>query len=113
MKRTLALLATLAVAFSASAQDGTLKKIKDTGAITVGHRDASIPFSYYDDKQQVIGYSMDICAVIVEAVKKNLNMRARGRTEPACSWPRMGGTISTASCASPERSAIATSAVAL
>jgi glutamate/aspartate transport system substrate-binding protein len=74
MKRTLALLATLAIAFTASAQDGTLKKIKDTGAITVGHRDASIPFSYYDDKQQVIGYSMDICAVIVEAVKKNLNM---------------------------------------
>ena len=32
---------------------GTLKKIKDTGAISLGHRESSIPFSYYDDKQQV------------------------------------------------------------
>ena len=43
------------VSFSAAAQDGTLKKIKDTGAITIGHRDASVPLSYYDDKQQPIG----------------------------------------------------------
>ena len=45
-----------------SPRTGTLKKIKDTGAITIGHRDASIPFSYYDDKQQPIGYAMDLCA---------------------------------------------------
>ncbi len=32
---------------------GTLKKIKDTGTITLGHRESSMPFSYYDDKQQV------------------------------------------------------------
>ena len=40
---------------------GTLKKIKDTGAITLGHRESSVPFSYYDDKQQVVGYAMDLC----------------------------------------------------
>ena len=34
----------------------TLKKIKDTGTITLGHRESSIPFSYYNDQQQVIGY---------------------------------------------------------
>jgi hypothetical protein len=46
---------------SALAQDltGTLKKIKDTGVITLGHRESSIPFSYYDDKQQVVGYSQE------------------------------------------------------
>ena len=38
--------------FGAAAQEGTLKKVKDGGAITIGHRDASLPFSYYDDKQQ-------------------------------------------------------------
>ena len=59
MKRSLALLATLAFAATAAAQDGTLKKIKDSGAITIGHRDASVPFSYYDDKQQPVGYAMD------------------------------------------------------
>ena len=40
---------------TAAAQEGTLKKIKDTGTITIGHRESSIPFSYYDDKQQVFG----------------------------------------------------------
>jgi glutamate/aspartate transport system substrate-binding protein len=52
---------------------GTLKKIKDTGTITLGHRESSVPFSYYDDKQQVVGYAMDLCYKIVEAVKKELN----------------------------------------
>ena len=58
------------------AQDGTLKKIKDSGTITIGHRDASLPFSYYDDKQQPIGYAMDLCAKIVDAVKAELKMPA-------------------------------------
>jgi len=60
--------------FQALAQDGTLKKIKDTGSITIGHRDASLPFSYYDDKQQPIGYAMDLCHRIVSAVKTELKM---------------------------------------
>src|SRR5260221_7962092 len=60
--------------FQAVAQDGTLKKIKDTGAITIGHRDASVPFSYYDDKQQPVGYAMDLCHRIVDAVKAELKM---------------------------------------
>ena len=53
---------------------GTLKKIKDTGTITLGHRESSIPFSYYDDKQQVVGYAMDLCARIVDGVKKDLKL---------------------------------------
>src|SRR5881398_781264 len=53
---------------------GTLKKIKDTGAITLGHRESSVPFSYYDDKQQVVGYAMDLCARIVDGVKKDLKL---------------------------------------
>ena len=59
---------------TAAAQDGTLKKIKDSGTITVGHRESSIPFSYYDDKQQVVGYAMDLCNKIVDAVKANLKL---------------------------------------
>src|SRR6185436_13952638 len=58
----------------ALAQDGTLKKIKDSGSITIGHRDASVPFSYYDDKQQPIGYAMDLCHRVVDAVKAELKM---------------------------------------
>ncbi|MFO1283859.1 MAG: amino acid ABC transporter substrate-binding protein [Burkholderiales bacterium] len=69
-------LAVALVAFAATpalAQDSpTLKKIKDSGTITIGHRDSSIPFSYYDDKQQVVGYAIDICMKVVEAVKAEL-----------------------------------------
>ena len=53
---------------------GTLKKIKDIGEITLGHRESSIPFSYYDDKQQVVGYAMDLCHRIVDGVKSNLKL---------------------------------------
>jgi glutamate/aspartate transport system substrate-binding protein len=53
---------------------GTLKKIKETGAITLGHRESSVPFSYYDDKQQAVGYAMDLCHRIVDAVKAELKL---------------------------------------
>jgi len=53
---------------------GTLKKIKETGSITIGYRESSIPFSYLDDKQQPIGYAMDLCMKIVDAVKADLRM---------------------------------------
>jgi glutamate/aspartate transport system substrate-binding protein len=65
-----------AVAFSVQAQEltGTLKKIKDTGTITLGYRESSIPFSYLDDKQKPIGYAMDLCEKVVDAVKAELKM---------------------------------------
>ena len=53
---------------------GTLAKIKDSGVIVVGHRESSIPFSYYGKNQEVIGYSQDYSNLIVDAVKKELNM---------------------------------------
>ena len=53
---------------------GTLKKIKDNGVIVVGHRESSVPFSYYDNQQKVVGYSQDYSNQIVEAVKKKLNV---------------------------------------
>jgi glutamate/aspartate transport system substrate-binding protein len=64
----------LAIAVPAAAQEGTLKKIRDSGSITIGHRDASIPFSYYDDKQQPVGYAVELCLRIVDAVKSELKM---------------------------------------
>jgi glutamate/aspartate transport system substrate-binding protein len=53
---------------------GTLKKIKETGAITIGYRDSSIPFSYLDDNQKPIGFAIDICYKVVEAVKQELKL---------------------------------------
>ncbi len=62
----------------AAAQElsGTLKKIKETGVITLGHRESSIPFSYLDDKQQPVGYALDLCMKVVDAVKAELKMPA-------------------------------------
>ena len=72
----LALLVAGAMTGATGAQEltGTLKRIKERGSITLGHRDTSIPFSYYDDKQQVIGYAMDICYKVVDAIKAELKM---------------------------------------
>jgi len=67
---------TLVAVSSVSAQDltGRLKKVKDTGTLTLGFRDSSIPFSYLDDNQKSIGYSMDICYKIADAVKAHLKL---------------------------------------
>src|SRR6478672_11706457 len=61
---------------AAQAQEltSTMKKIKDTGTITLGVRDSSIPFSYLDDKQSYQGYSIDLCMKIVTAVQKQLGL---------------------------------------
>ena len=80
MKR-FAITAALATVLGASAvlpaqaqESLTLKKIKETGAITLGHRESSIPFSYYDDKQQVIGYSHELMLKVVDDIKANLKL---------------------------------------
>jgi glutamate/aspartate transport system substrate-binding protein len=79
MNRNILLGLTLAAALGASevsAEEltGTLKNIKETGAITLGYRDSSIPFSYLDDNQKPVGFAMDICYKIVDAVKKELKL---------------------------------------
>ena len=73
--------AALATVLSASAvmpaqaqESLTLKKLKDTGSITLGHRESSIPFSYYNDQQQVIGYSQELMLKAVDGVKEQLKL---------------------------------------
>jgi glutamate/aspartate transport system substrate-binding protein len=64
----------IGTALCAQELTGTLKKAKDTGSFTLGYRESSIPFSYLDDKQQPIGYAMDLCMRVFEAVKTELKM---------------------------------------
>lgn len=64
-----------ALAANAAAQESpTLRKIKETGVITLGFRDKSIPFSYLDQQQRPIGYSMDLCYRVVESLKTRLKL---------------------------------------
>src|ERR1700716_283948 len=103
MKRRYMTAFALAAALGASpagAQEltGTLKNIKETGAIPLGFRDSSIPFSYLDDNQKPIGYAMDICYKIVDAVKKELKLdKLEVKLDPATSATRIpllaNGTI--------------------
>jgi glutamate/aspartate transport system substrate-binding protein len=76
LRHTKAIVAALACAFVAGGAlaEGTLEKVKSQGYITIANRDASIPFSYYDNNQKPIGYGMDLCLKVVDAVKKKLNM---------------------------------------
>ena len=62
---------------TASAQEaGTLAKIKASGAITFGYREASFGFSYLDGDAKPVGYSIEICKRIVEAIKTELKLPA-------------------------------------
>jgi glutamate/aspartate transport system substrate-binding protein len=77
---------------------GTLKTIKEAGAITIGFRDSSIPFSYLDDSQKPVGFALDICYKIVDAVKKELKLdKLETRLNPVTSSTRIpllaNGTI--------------------
>ncbi len=76
---------------------GVLKKINDSGSISVGHRESSIPFSYYDNNQNVIGYSHDVSMKIVENIEKKLGKKLNVKLSPITSQNRIplvnNGTI--------------------
>ena len=63
----------LSLSASALAAD-TLARIRETQSVTIAHREASFPFSFLSDNKKPIGYSVDICLKIVEALKRELKM---------------------------------------
>jgi glutamate/aspartate transport system substrate-binding protein len=86
------LLAALASTTATAAQEltGVLKHVKDAGEITLGYRESSVPFSYLDDRQQPIGYSVDLCLRVVDAVKAELKMpELRVKYNPVTSATRI------------------------
>jgi glutamate/aspartate transport system substrate-binding protein len=64
------------IAAPASSEElyGTLKKVHDTKTFTIGHREASFPFAYYDEQKKPTGFAVELCNRIAEAVKQQLNM---------------------------------------
>ena len=61
---------------------GTLAKIDQANEVVIGHRESSVPFAYLDDSQKPIGYSMDLCMRIVDAVNERLGKRVNVRLVP-------------------------------
>lgn len=75
-------LATSAIGVQAQELSGTLAKIAENGEIVIGHRESSVPFAYLDENQEPIGYSMDLCMKIVEAVAEELETEIDVRYVP-------------------------------
>lgn len=67
-------LALLAWGAAARAESPTLAKIKQAGAITLGYRESSVPFSFLDQNQKPVGFSLDLCAAIVDRIKRELKL---------------------------------------
>src|SRR3981189_37485 len=65
-----------AMAVPASSQElyGTLKKVRDTKTFTIGFREASFPFAYYDEQKKPVGFSVELCNRIGDAVKGQLKI---------------------------------------
>jgi glutamate/aspartate transport system substrate-binding protein len=66
--------ASLLAAGASHAQSGTVEKLRETNTIVLGVQESSIPFSYLDENQDVVGYSVDLCMGIVDALKEKLSL---------------------------------------
>lgn len=70
---TAVILATAGIIGAAQAHAAdTLAKIKSTGEIRLGVRDASVPFSFLDQNQNYVGFSVDLCHKVVDKLKESI-----------------------------------------
>jgi len=72
---TLVLAALFAGAVHAQALDGRLKKIAQTKTIAIAYRADAMPFAFADDRNQVDGYSIDLCKRVVNSIERQLNIK--------------------------------------
>lgn len=80
----------LAVMISAPAIAGTvLDRVSGSGVVNIGYRDSSPPFSYLDQDRQPVGYSLDICRKVVDAMQKTLHRPLSVRYVPVTSATRI------------------------
>ena len=74
---TLLLLGLSGASTAVRAQEAdTLRKIAETGTINLGHRESSVPFSYYDQRKQVVGYSHELMLRLLDTIKAELKLPA-------------------------------------
>jgi ABC-type amino acid transport substrate-binding protein len=100
LRHTLAVVVTTAVLWpAAQAQDvkPTLTRVAETGTIRVAYRESSVPFSYLDNAKP-IGFGVEICERVVDAVKAKLKKPdLKVESQPVTSQNRipllMNGTI--------------------
>ena len=99
-RRPLATALLLAAAALAGAQTappaltGTLAKVRESGSITIGHRESSIPFSYRSARGEPIGYSIDLCKLLVDAISEEVGRTITIKWFPVTSESRIPAVVS-------------------
>ena len=73
---------------------GTLAKARETGALTIGHRESSIPFSYRSARGEPIGYSIDLCKLLVEAISEHVGRTVEVKWKAVTSESRIPEVVS-------------------
>ncbi|MCR8959029.1 amino acid ABC transporter substrate-binding protein [Variovorax sp. S2] len=87
--------ATLAMGASAQAQEapptltGTLAKVRESGAVSIGYRESSVPFSFLNARNEPIGYSIELCRELVTAIEEAVNKSLAIKWVPVTSDSRM------------------------
>src|SRR6185295_11502919 len=100
--RWLLIAAAAVVAIPAAAQQedspttltGTLRKARETGAITLAYRASSIPFSYLSPRGEPIGYSIDLCKLLVDAIGEEVGRSLEIKWQPVTPESRIGSIAS-------------------
>jgi len=100
--RWLLIAAAAVVAMPAAAQQedspttltGTLRKARETGAITLAYRASSIPFSYLSPRGEPIGYSIDLCKLLVDAIGEEVGRTLAIKWQPVTPESRIGSIAS-------------------
>ena len=72
---------------------GTLQKARETGTITIGHRESSIPFSYRSARGEPIGYSVDLCKLLVDAISEEVGRTITIKWVPVTSESRIPAVV--------------------
>lgn len=84
-----------AAAPAAAFTEPTLQRIRETGVIRIAHRESSIPFSYLDGNKKPVGYAMDLCLLVADALRRDLKLpRLQVETVPVSSANRIPAIVS-------------------
>jgi glutamate/aspartate transport system substrate-binding protein len=73
---------------------GTLQKARASGAVVIGYRESSIPFSYLSARGEPIGYSIELCRKLVEAIGDAVGRELAIKWLPVTSESRIDAVVS-------------------
>nr|WP_093164084.1 amino acid ABC transporter substrate-binding protein [Variovorax sp. YR216] len=77
-----------------AALSGTLAKVRDAGAVTIGYRESSIPFSFLSPRNEPIGYSIELCKALVEAMSDAVHKTLATKWVPVTAESRIDAVAS-------------------